>query len=159
MSQNDVALSLSALSVEDDLHHAPAAKESGNYNDNNQDGDDVKIVSETPPTPRQPTTPAASFDGPWVCPLSQVAFSREDEFRDHLQRKLKVYWEKCVCPECRARCPTATKMTDHFFYVHGGLDKLVCDKENCVEWFWTEEELRDHQARPHPPDGRKAGWR
>ena len=113
-------------------------------------GDDIKIISSTMlPPPRPSATPCASFNASPACPFCEMAFSNENDFRVHLEWELSVYREKSVCPQCAAKCSKPAIMIHHFYAAHAGLKKMVCDVKDCVEAFWTADELRRHMARPH----------
>ena len=79
------------------------------------------------------------------CPFCSFQFIDETNFRNHIREELEVYRGKSVCPECRVHCRNPDKMIDHFFAVHAGLQRFVCGVDDCVEAFWTDDELRAHE--------------
>ena len=89
------------------------------------------------------------------CPICYEKFpdSDDDEYRSHLLRHLESYDGESICHECRTDCNTPDKMIDHFMFVHGGVDKLVCPDPNCIRSFRTKRTLLMH-AKKH----NKAGY-
>ena len=74
------------------------------------------------------------------------------EYRHHLEEELEEYRikNKRKCPDCGLDCHVSYKMIDHFFACHGRLKKFLCDRdEDCINAYWTREELNHHVQLSH----------
>merc|ERR1711954_7419 len=71
--------------------------------------------------------------------------SDSDDYRLHLLHHMEAYHGKTLCPLCRVDCGHFERLVDHFFIVHGGVDKHICPHASCVRGFRTRRMLELHQ--------------
>ena len=95
----------------------------------------------------------SSQSRPKTCPFCCCVFPSDGgddaQYRHHLKEELGIFRGKSICPECQLDCRWSYKLIDHFFTRHGELKRFVCGANNCVQAFWTRDELNAHVQSRH----------